>query len=92
MWFYSHFQKDVSYAQCLSFFARKAWTSQAPYPREATTIGGDICLHSPFSSNIFYYIQLNKYSSGQALIKSLWNHPLYEIVQQPQVQNIAASP
>lgn len=53
MWFYSHFQKDVSYAQCLSFFARKAWTSQAPYPREATTIGGDICLHSPFSSNIF---------------------------------------
>lgn len=51
-----------------------------------------ICLHSPFSSNIFYYIQLNKYSSGQALIKSLWNHPLYEIVQQPQVQNIAASP
>lgn len=35
-------------------------------PRKELPLEEIICLHSPFSSDIFYYIQLNKYSLGQA--------------------------
>lgn len=63
---FSLFQKDANNAECIPFFARKLGHHKSHIPRKEWPLKEIICLYSPFSSDIFYYIQLNKYSLGQA--------------------------
>lgn len=63
---FSLYQKDANAAECIPFFARKLGHHKSHNPRKELPLEKIICLHSPFSSDIFYYIQLNKYSLGQA--------------------------